>query len=277
MFSSSYYALVAGLREYSLDTETKGFDIEEILAEVEEALSTSDMKVVELLYAYYDCENLISRHNGSSTYNSLGRLSSEEIDEELKAPSRLIAPLAKVVRVYASPESEEAEDFDLSQPFAKALMNAYYRCCEASKSRLLREWSKCDRTIRNIVAATLARKQGVAIEAVVVGEDSVTESLLRSSAADFGLRAELPYVEAIVSAVADERNFIEKERKIDNIRWAELSELATFDYFDLNAVIAYLVRANMVARWVALDAKVGREMFDRLVAELDGKEMINKL
>ncbi|MBE6174667.1 MAG: DUF2764 family protein [Rikenellaceae bacterium] len=277
MFSSSYYALVAGLREYSLDTETKGFDIEEILAEVEEALSTSDMKVVELLYAYYDCENLISRHNGSSTYNSLGRLSSEEIDEELKAPSRLIAPLAKVVRAYASPESEEAEDFDLSQPFAKALMNAYYRCCETSKSRLLREWSKCDRTIRNIVAATLARKQGVAIEAVVVGEDSVTESLLRSSAADFGLRAELPYVEAIVSAVADERNFIEKERKIDNIRWAELSELATFDYFDLNAVIAYLMRANMVARWVALDAKVGREMFDRLVAELDGKEMINKL
>lgn len=277
MFSSSYYALVAGLREYSLDTETKGFDIEEILAEVEEALSTSDMKVVELLYAYYDCENLISRHNGSSTYNSLGRLSSEEIDEELKAPSRLIAPLAKVVRAYASPESEEAEDFDLSQPFAKALMNAYYRCCEASKSRLLREWSKCDRTIRNIVAATLARKQGVAIEAVVVGEDSVTESLLHSSAADFGLRAELPYVEAIVSAVADERNFIEKERKIDNIRWAELSELATFDYFDLNAVIAYLVRANMVARWVALDAKVGREMFDCLVAELDGKEMINKL
>ena len=277
MFSSSYYALVAGLREYSLDAETKGFDIEEILAEVKEALSSSDMKVVELLYAYYDCENLISRHNGSSTFNPLGRLSSEEVSEELKAPSRLVAPLAKVVRAYASPESEEAEDFDLTQPFAKALMNAYYSCCEASKSRLLREWSKCDRTIRNIVAATLARKQGVTIEAVVVGEDSVTESLLRSSAADFGLRAELPYVEAIVSAVADERNFIEKERKIDNIRWAELSELATFDYFDLNAVIAYLVKVNMVARWAALDAKVGREMFDRLVAELDGKEMINKL
>ena len=277
MFSSSYYALVAGLREYSLDAETKGFDIEEILAEVKEALSSSDMKVVELLYAYYDCENLISRHNGSSTFNPLGRLSSEEVSEELKAPSRLVAPLAKVVRAYASPESEEAEDFDLTQPFAKALMNAYYSCCEASKSRLLREWSKCDRTIRNIVAATLARKQGVAIEAVVVGEDSVTESLLRSSAADFGLRAELPYVEAIVSAVADERNFIEKERKIDNIRWAELSELATFDYFDLNAVIAYLVKVNMVARWVMLDKEVGRQMFNRLIAELDGKEMINKL
>ena len=277
MFSSSYYALVAGFREYALDAETKGFDIEAILAEVFESLSQSDAKVVELLYAYYDCENLISRYNGSSTHNSLGRLSSEEVAEELQRPSRLVEPLAKVIRAYASPESEDAEDMDLAQPFAKALMTAYYKVCAASKSRLLRDWSAKERTIRNVVAATLARQHGVAIESVVVGEDSVTESLSRSSAADFGLRAELPFVEQLVAAVADEHNMVEKERKIDNIRWAELSELSTFDYFDLNAVIAYLVKANMVARWAALDAKVGREMFNRLVAELDGKEMINKL
>lgn len=277
MFSSSYYALVAGFREYTLDAETKGFDLDEILAEVGEALSTSDMKVVELLYAYYDCENLINRHNASSAHNPLGRLSVEDITEELQNPTRLIEPLAKVVRAYASPESEDAEDMDLSQPFAKALMTAYYKACAASKSRLLREWSATDRTIRNIVAATVARQQGLAIERVVVGEDSIVESLLRSSAADFGLRAELPYVEALVAAVSDERNFIEKERKIDNIRWTELSELSTFDYFDLNAVVAYLAKMNLVARWTSLDKKVGREMFDRLIAELDGKEMINKL
>ena len=96
MFSSSYYALVAGFREYALDAETKGFDIEAILAEVMEVLSSSDKKAVELLYAYYDCENLISRRNGSSKYNTLGRLSSEELDEELRQPSHLAEPIAKV-------------------------------------------------------------------------------------------------------------------------------------------------------------------------------------
>ena len=277
MFSTSYYTLVAGFREYTLDSETKGFDIEAILAEVFEVLSSSDKKAVELLYAYYDCENLISRRNGSSKYNTLGRLSSEELDEELRQPSHLAEPLAKVVRAYASPESEEFEGMDLTQPFAKALMSAYYKACEASKSRLLREWSKLDRTIRNIVAATVARQQGVAVESVVVGEDATTKALSRSSASDFGLRVEVPFVEQLVSAVVDEHNMVEKEHKIDNIRWAELSELTTFDYFDLNAVLAYLIKVNMVARWAALDAKVGREMFDRLVAELDGKEMINKL
>ena len=273
MFSSSYYTLVASFREYALDSETKGFDIKAILEEVFEALSSSDAKTVKLLYAYYDCENLISRHNGSSTYNPLGLLSSEEIDEELRQPSRLIAPLAKVVRDYVLPADEDGEEVDLSQPFAKALMTAYYKACAASGSRLLREWSAADRTIRNIVAATLARRQGVAVESVVVGGDSVAAALSRSSAADFGLRTEIPYVEPLIAAVVDEHNMVEKERKIDNIRWSVLSELSSFDYFDVNAVIAYLVKVNMVARWAALDAKVGREMFDRLVSELNSADI----
>ncbi len=277
MFAKSYYALVAGFKEYALDGEMKGFDIEAILSEVFEVLSLKDKRAVELLYAYYDCENLISRHNGSSTYNALGRLSSEEVDAELSRPTLLAEPLAKVVRDYTSTDNEADEELDLSQPFAKALMTAYYKVCAASGSRLLREWSAMDCTIRNVVAATLARRHGVAIESVVVGDDAVAKSLSRSSAADFGLRTEVPFVEQLIAAVADEHNMVEKERKIDNIRWAELSKLSTFDYFDLNAVIAYLIKANMVARWARLDAKVGREMFDRLVAELDGKEMINKL
>jgi hypothetical protein len=277
MFSSNYYALVAGFREYALDAETKGFDIKDILTEIEEVLSASDWQSVRLLYTYYDCENLVARRNGSSAHNALGLLWAEQIEQELLAPTSLPERVAKVVRAYASPESEEAEGMDLEQPFAKSLLTAYYKACEASGSRLLKEWSHTDRTIRNVVAATLARQHGIAADTVVIGEDSVAKALSRSSAADFGLRAELPYVEQLVSAVLDEHNMVEKERKIDNIRWNKLSELSTFDYFDLNAVIAYLVKVNMVARWAALDAKVGREMFDRLVSELDGKEMINKL
>ena len=273
MFANSYYALVAGFREYTLDGEMKGFDVEAILSDVFEVLSSKDKKSVELLYAYYDCENLISRHNGSSTYNALGRLSNEEVEEALRQPSRLIAPLAKVVRDYVLPADEDGEEVDLSQSFAQALMSAYYNACAASGSRLLREWSAADRAIRNIVAATLARRQGIAAESVVVGNDAVAKSLSRSSAADFGLRTEIPYVEQLIAAVADEQNMVEKERKIDNIRWSVLSELSTFDYFDINAVIAYLVKVNMVARWAALDAKVGREMFDRLVSELNDADI----
>ena len=98
--------------------------------------------------------------------------------------------------------------------------------------------------------------------------------LRRSSAADFGLRGELPYIDAVIAAVNDEANLVEKEHKIDLIRWNEAVELATFDYFDINSILSYLSRVNIVARWTQLDAVRGREMFERLMAELDGKGLI---
>ena len=277
MFDNQYYTLVAGFREYTLDAETKGFDIDEILTNVEEELSAADFRAVRLLYAYYDCENIIGRYNGSSAYNRLGRLSEEEVAEELRAPKHLPERMARVIRAYATPDGEDAENVDLQQPFGRSLLTAYYEECAASKSRFMKAWAETDRAIRNIVAAAEARRRNIAIDSVVVGEGEIAETLRRSSAADFGLRGELPFVETLIAAVNDEHNMLEKERKIELIRWNEASELSSFDYFDLNAVLAYLVKVNMVARWSTLDRKTGREMFERLVAELDGKDLINKL
>ena len=62
----------------------------------------------------------------------------------------------------------------------------------------------------------------------------------------------------------------------DAIRWNQAEELSTFDYFDINALLAYLVKVNIVARWTRLDDKQGREMLHRLMTSLDGKDLINK-
>ncbi len=277
MFGTDYYALVSGFREYALDAETKGFDIEAILAEVGETVSARDMKCVRLLYAYYDCENIVALHNGGTAHNRLGRLSAEETEQEMKSPKLLPKRIARVLRAYANPEGEDAEDLDMSISFARALFGAYYEECAASSSRFLREWSEFDRTLRNVIAAATARSQGVPVETVTVGGGETVGQLQRSSAADFGLRGELSYMDAVISVVNDEHNMLEKERKIDRIRWDMASELSTFDYFDIDAVLAYLVKVNMVARWTLLDRRYGREMFERLMAELDGKELINKI
>ena len=71
-----------------------------------------------------------------------------------------------------------------------------------------------------------------------MGGDETSQQLKRSSAADFGLRGDVPYLEAVIAAVNDETNLVEKERKIDAIRWNQAEELSTFDYFDINALLA---------------------------------------
>ena len=276
MFANNYYCLVAGLREYTLESEKKGFDAREIVGEILAELSSSDADAVRLLYGYYDCENIIAMRSGRAAYNPLGNLSREELAEELSSPKRLPKGVAKVVRMYTSSDSEEAEGADLSLGFEKALWTAYYEECSHSKHRFLREWSAFDCTLRNVSAAAVARAIDRPVEEVVIGQGEIVKQLRRSSAADFGLRGEVSYLDAVIAAVNDEQNLVEKEHKIDLIRWEQATELASFDYFNINAILSYLVRINIVARWAMLDAKRGRDMLERIMMELDGKDLINK-
>ncbi len=276
MFEKNYYSLVAGLKEYTLDADTKGFDATEIVAEIMEGISASDANAVRLMYGYYDCENIIALRAARSAYNPLGNISKEELDEELTAPKQLPEAVARVVRAYADPEGEDAEGLDMTRSFEKALLTAYYEECAKSKCRFLREWSEFDRTLRNVSAAAVARTANRPVESVTIGGGDVVEQLQRSSAADFGLRGEVAYIDAVITAVNDEQNLVEKEHKIDLVRWEQANELAGFDYFNINAILSYLAKINIVARWALLDAKRGREMFERIIAELDGKDLVNK-
>lgn len=274
MFEKNYYCLVAGLREYALDSDTKGFDAREIIAEILEEVSSGDAEAVRLLYGYYDCENIIALRAGRSAYNPLGNIPAEELEQELASPKALPKAMAQVLKDYAATESEETEGVDLSLGFERALLTAYYEECAHSKSRFVRQWAEFDRTLRNVTAAAVARSMDRRVDSVTVGKGDVVAQLQRSSAADFGLRGELTYVDAVLAAVNDEQNMIEKEHKIDLIRWEHAGELASSDYFNINAILSYLVKINIVARWSQLDPKRGRAMLDRIMAELDSKELI---
>lgn len=276
MFRTNYYSLVAGLREYALDGENKGFDVAAIVAEILDGVRDSDARQVRLLYGYYDCENLAALRAGRGAFNPLGNISQEELEGELKAPKELPEALAAVVRAFADPEGEDAETVDTTQRFEAALFDAYYTLCRRQGCDFLRAWAEFDRTLRNVAAAVTARAAGRPVEEVTVGGGDTVDQLQRSSASDFGLRGELPYIDGVIAAVNDEPNLLEKEHKIDLIRWNEASELSQFDYFDIDAILSYLVRMNIVARWSLLDAARGRAMFDRLLAELDGRALIAK-
>lgn len=279
MFSTEYYYLVAGLREWTLDSDTKGFDVREILDEIFEELTTEDRKAVELLYAYYDCENLIARRAKSNRLNQLGNLSAEQLDEVLIERHYSLLPkrVAEVVKLYVEASDEDRdEDIKLDERFERAIFEAYYAELADSKCKFLRGWGEFDRNLRNIAAAVAAREAGRTVRDVTVGGGEIVEQLARSSAADFGLRGELQYIDAVIAAVSDEKNIVEKERKIDAIRWSEAEEIVAFDFFNINYILSYLVKVNIVARWTMLSPEVGREMLDRLIADFDAKQLVNK-
>lgn len=279
MFATEYYYLVAGLREWTLDSDTKGFDAREIIDDIVEQLTKRDREAVRMLYAYYDCENIIAYYAKRNRHNPLGNLSKEDVEEVMVERNYSMLPkrVATVVKNYLEADDDDRdEDVVLNDSFEHALYDAYYEELAHSKCRFLKGWGVFDRNLRNIAAGVAAREANRAIADVVVGGGDVVEQLKRSSAADFGLRGELPYIDAVITAVSDERNIVEKERKIDSIRWAEAEEIAVFDFFNINYILSYLVKVNIVARWMMLSPEVGREMLDKLMRDLDAKELVNK-
>ena len=279
MFSTEYYCLVASLREWTLDSDTKGFDVREILDEILDELTANDRKAVELLYAYYDCENIIALRNNRNRHNDLGNLSIEELKDVLENRNYAKLPecVAKVVKLYNEADDEERdEEVLLDDNFQRAIFDAYYKDLAASKASFLNKWGEFDRTLRNISAAVAAREAGRAIKDVTVGGGEIVAQLAQSSAADFGLRGELQYIDAVISAITEEQNIVEKERKIDAIRWAEAEDIAVYDYFTINYILSYLVKVNIVARWTLLSPEVGREMLNKLIASLDASKIVEK-
>lgn len=277
MFSTDYYYLVAGLREWSLESDTKGFNVREIVDEILDSLTKSDREAVKLLYAYYDCENIIACRTGRERHNELGNLSREQIEAMLSERSygELSKNVAKVVKYFNEIDDEERdEDAAINDTFEHALFEAYYRDLAESKCSFLSAWGEFDRNLRNISAAVAAREAGRSVADVVVGGGDVVEQLKSSSASDFGLRGELQYIDAVISAVSDEKNIVEKERKIDKVREEQASEIAVFDFFNINFILSYLVKVNIIARWMLLLPEAGREMLDRLIRDLDAKELV---
>ncbi len=276
MFAKQYYTLVAGLKEWALDADTKGFDAREIIDSVVEQLDGRDADAVRMLYTFYDIENIISLRTGRSRFSALGNFTAEELAEELENPRELPAFIARLIAAYADPEDEQWEGMDLSKPFEKALFEAYYEECARSKSGFLAEWAAFDKTLRNVSAAVTARRLDVAVADVIVGADEFTSNLTRSSAADFGLKGELPWIDTLLNALAEDVNMIDKEHRIDLLRWNYTEELTAFDYFNIDVVLAYLIRVNLVHRWCALDVERGREMYKRLVGGLSARDKIEK-
>ena len=76
--------------------------------------------------------------------------------------------------------------------------------------------------------------------------------------------------ESDLEMVLNQQDILARERGIDDLMWDKISDLTTFNYFDIDAIMGFITKMNIVARWYRLDEQTGREMFKRLVGEVRG-------
>ena len=142
----------------------------------------------------------------------------------------------------------------MEEGFDESTLNAdFYTKAAASKNRFIREYFDFDGRLRNLKVQYLAKRLGKKAEDYFV---ELPES-------DFD-------EESQIRTILEDADFVEREEKMDELKWEKASDIARMDYFNMNAILAFLVKAKTVQRWAELDPVKGQEMFEKLVKEIRG-------
>ena len=129
----------------------------------------------------------------------------------------------------------------------------FYAKAAECKNRFIREYFDFDGRLRNMKVNYLAKRLGKESDPYLVNLEE----------ADFE-------EEKQIQDILDDADFVQREQKMDELKWEKASDIARMDYFNMNAILAFLVKSKTVQRWAELDAAKGEEMFRKLVKEIRG-------
>lgn len=271
-----YYCLIAGLPNITLDDSKIAYSVVEFREELQSILSRKDRSVVDLFFLKYDNKNILSylEKKDQAEFDSRGNFSLETIDflyKTLKEEGVLLSSkqypsyFLTFLEQYISEEQGESNSGKRKIPWEDRLSALYYEYAMKCKNRFVSEWFELNLNVSNILTAIVCRKFGLEKENYIVGDNGVAEQLKMSNAQDFGMGNLLDYFSEL-QRLMEETNLQLREKEIDLLRWNWLDENTFFKSFDIESVFAYLVKLEMIERWISLDKETGEKTFREIVS-----------
>ncbi len=271
-----YYYLIAGLPDLFLDQERKDFNISKLLEEMQEQLHPDDYLLVEHINYEYDNYNFLNYLlKRNQEFIPLGKIPLEfykELDEHVDSLPKHISDFYQWYKGKGESTFEMDDDSEYSEEktekgYEVRFQEFFYKYILSSDNQFIFQWFSFLKNLNNILSAISCRKHALDISPQLVGGGEIVEALQRSQVSDFGLKKDVDYVEQLLQ-IAELNDLMERERKLDLLKWEMADELTSFDYFTIERILAFFVKAGIVYRWSKLDARVGSEMFQKLINEL---------
>ena len=274
---TNYYCLVTGLPELSLEDGKLSYTVANFKTEIYPLLSKTDKKLVDLYYLKFDNRNLLSllKDRGAVVDASLGNYSADELlgliasffKEKKVSDKKFPTYFYEFTELYLNTPDEERVGFE------DKLYGFYYDYAIKCGNKFVSTWFELNLNVNNILAALTARKYKMEISKVPVGNNLIADALRTSNARDFGLADELEYFDQLVR-INDTVDLVEREKKIDMLKWFWLEENTFFNYFSIEKIFVFLMKLEMIERWVSLDKEKGNELFRKLIDQLKNEVQI---
>ena len=137
-----------------------------------------------------------------------------------------------------------------------------------SNNAFVRAWYAFNQDMNNIMVAAICRKHGFDVKKMIVGNNEVAETLrTHTTQKDFGLSEVMDNFQEIL-ALATIDNLMEREKRMDALRFEWLQDKTYFDIFSTEQVLAYYLQAAMLHRWSLLTVEQGEQVFREMVADM---------
>lgn len=233
-----YECLLAGLPDLKAGADSP-ITMEKLLELLDEMMKPCDKKLLTQLCLTVDdprIDELVARYDD------------EDVPEDKK------------------PEWWAASRALLSEADIRAML--MYELGLQSSNRFVRAWYAFNQDMNNIMVAAICRKHGFNVKKMVVGHNEVAETLrTHTTQKDFGLSEVMDNFQEIL-ALATIDNLMEREKKMDALRFEWLQEKTYFDIFSTEQVLAYYLQAQMLHRWSLLTIEQGEKVFREMVADM---------
>ena len=274
--SKYYYYLVAGLPELTLEDSKLSYTVADFKAELYPDLSDEDRRLIDLFYLKLDNANVLKLlKDKDAAIDSRGNYSAEELAEFISSLKDGDEVADAVFPSYLSTFISEyfntpAEDDFLHEDRLAALYYAYAMKC---RNKFMSSWFAFNLTMNNVLVALTARKFKMDIAPLIVGDTEVCEALRTSGARDFGLTGEVDFLDQLVK-ISETEELVEREKKIDQLRWNWMEEATFFNYFTVERLFVFLLQLEMIERWISLDKEKGNQLFRSIIATLKDEVQI---
>ena len=269
----SYYYLISGLPEVKLSDSKAKYDINEITQNILSNLSDKDIKLFNYFIYQNDNKNLVnaialSKGLFSPYFVHLepSIFSKEEIQKYVNL-SNLPNYMVKFLEDNKNTEWENIRHIENS------LLSLYYEEMIQTGNAFIREYALFMRNLKNILAALNGKALGFSgdeISKELIGDYPLIYALTKSSAADFGLGREIPYINSIIdtfnsSDKADPYNLENVECSLVN---GFLDRLTSIKSFTTDNLFAYYVNLTYAVSINGRNEEEGKKYLQTLVNSL---------
>lgn len=269
----SYYYLISGLPEVKLSDSKAKYDINEITQNILSNLSDKDMKLFNYFIYQNDNKNLVNAialSKGLFSPYSVHLEPSIFSKEEIQKYANLSNLPNYMVKFLEDNKNTEWENI---RHIENSLLSLYYEEMIQTGNAFIREYALFMRNLKNILAALNGKALGFSgdeISKELIGDYPLIYALTKSSAADFGLGREIPYINSITdtfnsSDKADPYNLENVECSLVN---GFLDRLTSIKSFTTDNLFAYYINLTYAVSINGRNEEEGKKHLQTLVNSL---------